>query len=110
MRPSGQPASFSRFSRRATEWRPALLNLRPAAHGWAACLSTAKPLGGFRGLAVREGGTSGRCVCSRFRLLALVKPTPEGLALLFARFTGEEVDVEAFRVLLVAAPLDPLAA
>ena len=42
-----------------------LVNLRETADGWAACLSTAEALSGFRGLAVREGTPSGRCVCSR---------------------------------------------
>lgn len=42
-----------------------LVNLRRRASGWAACLSTERPLGGFRGLAVREGLTGGRCSCSR---------------------------------------------
>jgi len=39
-------------------------------------------------------------------LVALVRPTAEGLAILWHRLTGEPVDVEAFRVLL-AARLDP---
>jgi len=35
-------------------------------------------------------------------LVALVPPTAEGLAVLWARLTGQEPDVEAFRVLLAA--------
>jgi hypothetical protein len=42
-----------------------LVRLQRRSEGWAACLSTSKPLGDFRGLAVREGRTRGRCVCSR---------------------------------------------
>ena len=39
---------------------------RRRAGGWAACLSTARPLSGeSRGLAVREDLTGGHCACSR---------------------------------------------
>ena len=42
-----------------------LVNLRQTADGWAACLSTAKPVDGFSGLPVEEGAPGGRCICSR---------------------------------------------
>jgi len=42
-----------------------LVNLRENATGWAACLSTARPVDGFTGLPVEEGAPGGRCICSR---------------------------------------------
>jgi hypothetical protein len=42
-----------------------LVNLRETGDGWAACLSTARPVDGLTGFPVEEGAPGGRCVCSR---------------------------------------------